>query len=639
MSSLLFVPFALALFVFLAAALGIRALRLFSISFDQPAERLLFSSALGTILLQVLFFLSQFTGRIRTALVAILLVTGAAALFGFAEAWSDLRKIFAAPFTFSPLEKSLSALIAAALLLQFLVAMAPLTASDALHYHFAVPKVILSEGAAPNFFLSHSFFCGQGHSLILFGLAFGSEQLATGSLFLGGVLSAFALFVLAKNWLPRVWALLAVLLFLLSPLVAWQISAGGAPDLWMAFFATAAVLLAAKLRETNSWKFAALAGVLAGGIAGIKYTGCYVAAALALALLVESRSLLRTAIFSIAAVFAGIAPYLRNLLWTGDPFFPFLLPKLNPAHVNAYALSYYLADTGASGHHTVLQLLRYVTFSWIDPARVGFWQFFGPIVLAFLPFLFFAVRNTALWRVTLLVWSCVGLALGVSSSMPRFLLVIYPVVLAAIVAGIFSAFDRQSKPLRLIVSASLLFFVAGSAAGFVAYSARALPAPIGLKTKEQYLREAAPDYQAAEFVNQTLAGASPSEKALVFFRHVYFLQVPYLYGDPQSSWAMDPAKFRTAADWTAFFQRNSIRWVVRTSDSNDIFSDSFNSMISDGTLTPFAQTAIDNFQGMRSAGIRGRSTVAVFLVNAASGRSLSAAVPRGPENRAPLHSR
>lgn len=626
MSSLLLVPLALALFALLAASLGSRILSLFRISLDQPAERLLFSSALGAILLQLLFFLSQFAGRIRIALIAILLIAAAIALPRFAEVSSDLRKVCANLLTFSPFEKSLFALIVGTLFLQFLVAMAPLTASDALHYHFAVPKVILAQGSRPNFFLSHSFFCGQGHSLILFGLAFGSEQLATGLLFLGGALSAFALYVLSKNWLPREWALVAVLIFILSPLVAWQISAGGTPDLWMAFFATAAVLLLARFRQNNSWEFAVLAGLFSGGISGIKYTGCYVAAALALAALIESRSVLRTATFTIAAVFAGVAPYLRNLFWSGDPFFPFLLPKLNPAHVNAYTLNYYLADTGAAGHHTAWQLLRYVTFSWIDPARVGFWQFFGPTILAFLPFLFFAIRNTALWRVTLVVWSCAALALGVSSSMPRFLLVIYPIVLAAILAGAYAAFDRRGKPLRILISASIFFFLAGSAAGFVAYSARALPATIGLKTKVQYLRETAPDYQFAEFVNQTLAPVSVPEETLVFFRHVYFLNVPYLYGDPQSSWAVDPSKFRTTADWTAFFQNNSIGWVVRTPASRDLFSDSFKSLQSEGILSPFAQTDVENFQGMRSSGIRERTTVVVFSVNLPS--KPSAPVPQ-----------
>jgi hypothetical protein len=43
--------------------------------------------------------------------------------------------------------------------------------------------LILAYGFHPDFSISHSFFCGQHHLLILFGLALGSEQLARLSFF------------------------------------------------------------------------------------------------------------------------------------------------------------------------------------------------------------------------------------------------------------------------------------------------------------------------------------------------------------------------------------------------------------------------------------------------------------------------
>ena len=43
------------------------------------------------------------------------------------------------------------------MLLQGLAAMAPLTGSDALHYHFPAARLYIAEGFHPNFFFVHSF--------------------------------------------------------------------------------------------------------------------------------------------------------------------------------------------------------------------------------------------------------------------------------------------------------------------------------------------------------------------------------------------------------------------------------------------------------------------------------------------------
>jgi hypothetical protein len=46
--------------------------------------------------------------------------------------------------------------------------MTPLTGSDALNHHFTAQLLILESGFHPNFFLSHSFFCGHGKGLAHF---------------------------------------------------------------------------------------------------------------------------------------------------------------------------------------------------------------------------------------------------------------------------------------------------------------------------------------------------------------------------------------------------------------------------------------------------------------------------------------
>ncbi len=126
-------------------------------------------------------------------------------------------------------------LLPVVVLVEFLTSIAPLTGSDALHYHFTTQKLILEQGFHPIFSIAHSFLCGQSHLLILFGLALGSEKFAMGTIFLGGLLTAFALACLAARWAPRGLVEAITLLFLLTPVIFWQVSSSGAPDIWMAF--------------------------------------------------------------------------------------------------------------------------------------------------------------------------------------------------------------------------------------------------------------------------------------------------------------------------------------------------------------------------------------------------------------------
>ena len=294
-----------------------------------------------------------------------------------------------------PRELILSGCVAVVLILEGLAATAPVTGSDALHYHFTTPSLILASGFHPNFFLSHSFLCGQSHLLILAGLALGSSRIAMGLLFLGGVFAMLASVCLARLFMDRTWSWVVALVFLLTPVVFWQISLSGAPDLWMAFFATIGVLAIVRSRDFSQIPMAVVIGALAGGVAGTKYTGCMVAASLAVAYFWRVRSDLgapfKALIFLATAALAGTWPYLRNLLWTGDPVFPFLTKQLFPNKVNAFTLASYLADTGAGQHKTVWFIVKSIVFAGIDPAHLGFWQYFGPMVLVFSPLLVFEI--------------------------------------------------------------------------------------------------------------------------------------------------------------------------------------------------------------------------------------------------------
>jgi len=590
---------ATALFALVSAAFGHRLLRLLGIEFSAAAEQLLFSIALGVICIEILLFPVQLLNHIRAGVAGALLLAVAVGSREFAAILKKLGHCRSRAFNGSRTQRNLLILLTLVVALEGFAAMAPLTGSDALHYHFTAPLLVLHSGFHANFFLSHSFFSGQSHLLILAGLALGGSQLAMGFLFLGGVLAAGAGCCLARRWVSLEWSTIVALLFLLTPVVIWQISTAGAPDLWMAFFATMSVMAIARSAEWLSIPMAILAGALAGAIAGAKYTGCIVAASIAVAYFLENRSIRRVAIFFLSALCAGIWPYARNFAWTGDPFFPFLLSRISPGTINAFALASYRADTGASTQKGFWQVLGSPVFAGIDPLHAGLWQFLGPIVLVFFPFLFFTLRKTPAWRAALTIWIVSALSIGATSGMTRFLLPVLPIALAAVMAGAARAVSAGLRPLRFVTLATIGFFCTLGGAGVLVYLRSPLSAAVGLTSKENYLRQRAPEYQAVEFVNQILAKPEPEGNTLVFLRHVFYLRVPFLYGNPAASWAIDPSRYKTPEEWMELFREQNVRWVVRSPEFPSEIAAPLDQLEAQGKLIAIARAEVADFQGMR----------------------------------------
>jgi hypothetical protein len=605
---------AVGFFAFMTTALGHRLLHFSSLEFAGDAEHLLCSVALGVICVDVLLFLVQILGHIRAGVIAVLAM---AFFFGLRSLVPVYQKVFGLGrrvLSGSFSERVLLGCVGLVLLIEGFAAMAPLTGSDALHYHFTAPLLILRSGFQPNFFLSHSFFCGQSHLLILAGLALGSSQLSMGFLYLGGLLAALAGACLARQWTGRSCSWMVALVFLVTPVVFWQISAAGAPDLWMAFFATAGVIVISRPESLPHSAHAILAGALAGAVAGTKYTGCIVAASMAAAYFFNSRSARGVTFFFFGALGAGVWPYARNLAWTGDPVFPFLTSRLSPGKVNAYALASYLADTGAGTDKSVWQVLKFPFFAGIDATHLGFWQYFGPLILAFAPLVILVVRNTPTWRAALIVWILSALGIGASSGMTRFLLPVLPIVFAAVFAGVAGLRLTGANITRYVSTATLCGVLLFGFVGLFAYDRSALAVAAGFISREHYLRARSPEYEKAEFINQVLKGKEGLGTALVFLRHTFNLRVPFLYGDPAASWAVDPSKLQTPQDWQVFLHVQGVRWIVRSPDYPPAIAAPLQELEAQGKLVPVARSEVSDFRGLRILGDRQAQEIVVLEI-------------------------
>jgi hypothetical protein len=595
---------------------GRLALRGIGVTIPGALERVLLSAGISFAILQIVVYAMLAEGWLHRSTMCIVL--GAMALAGCRE-WEIFRELFrgAREFYFETRKTRLSSAVVLAILavlvLDGLMAMAPLTGSDALHYHFTVPMRWMHDGIAPLYDIITSFGVGQAHMLIALGLALGSDHIALGIIFLGGVFSAASLYVLARRWMSFERSLMVTLVFLLSPMMFWQMAVGGSPDIWILFYANLAILAASRGITLRSLRWAAVAGFLAGAAGGSKYPALVIPATLVIVFLVECRSFWLAMTSSLAALAAGVWPLIRNARWTGDPFFPYASNLFKPHTMNTFTLARTLTDTHKGAEHQgFLDWVEYPFRMILDGNNFGVGHYFGPLVLILAPILLVAYRPTPVFRAAAWVWAAVFLSNQATSQMGRFLVPVFGIALAISFAGVESVSKLERPILRWVCSGSIALFLLFGAASFAAYGADFLPVSVGLESREHFLLRMSPNYQEVSFTNRVLEG-KPG-KTLVFFRLFYYLRVNYVMGDPSSNWHLYPEDFSTPQGMLKWLHANDVRWVVEVQEHPSSVRAALVGLETEGALLPVALSQAEDFIGWRIAGEKRQVSVRILEV-------------------------
>jgi len=593
----------------LAAACGSRMLGWFGVSLHDALERTLFGAGLFLALFQILTFLLSLFGFLNAPVVIVTLIL--AALFAGNE-WKQFGvlagKFFARLRSArrDPLTAILMVSTIAFLVLDALMAAAPVASTDAMMYHFAVPMLEAGKRWEPIFWLPFSFYAGQAHSLIQLGLTLHSELLANGSIFLAGVLSAASLFVLLRRLATERWAWTGTLAFVLSPMVYWQMCTSSCPDIWIAFFVTLVAMAAARGIETrrNSWWY--LAAIFAGAAAGVKYTSWVVPLMLIVCCLLATRSIRLSSLCGVLSFCSGALPLARNVWWSRDPFFPFLTNYLNPANANPFTFSLIKGNlTTPETNFSLWGLIRYPFMIVLkQDAYGGFGHWFGPLVIMLAPLLVFARRKNALWMMCAAMWTTILLANEFTAQQPRYLLGAFPVALALVFAATADMLKGKSRFISVAAIGSIILFLMFGAASEAVYSKDFLPVVLGREKREDFLMRMAPVYPAEAFVNNSLSGREG--KAMVFFRLVYYLRVPFEIGTPEESWLMNVDKFPDADSLLQFLNARGIRWVVKSPDYPypASLTAAFQKLEDEGALRPTFSGEASTFSNFRMYGQR-----------------------------------
>lgn len=304
--SRLIVPLALALLTLLASLgafeLARRLLRPLDHSATPLAERLV----LGWPLFGLLVYIAGCFSASRMLLGVVL---GCCALSGI-PALRGLRP--GRPRLFGLLR------IVGVFAAPFLFAQAPASTLDELAYHLAAPRMWLSAGRIIELpLLSHSYFPFALESVSLPALALLGSRGAISAHFVHLLMAVAGVMAISRRVDTHRWTVTAAIVT--TP--ALLITAGWA---WVDFELTIlGALLFLSLRDESKGKSSALTNALAlaGGLL-TKYTFAPLALVLVTIALLTSSERRRLLQATLAGGAIGIFFYVRNLLWTGNPFAP-----------------------------------------------------------------------------------------------------------------------------------------------------------------------------------------------------------------------------------------------------------------------------------------------------------------------------
>ncbi|MCW5849463.1 MAG: glycosyltransferase family 39 protein [Anaerolineae bacterium] len=205
----------------------------------------------------------------------------------------------------------------------------PATEHDSTMYHLPYVKAFIGQHrlvAVPD--LRYPVFPQTVELLYTLGMLLYDEIMAHLVQLLAMALVALLLFAWGRRVLSWQAGLFAVGLWFVHPLFA-EVGASALIDVTLTLFVTAATYALWSWWERGERGWLVLAGVFAGWAAGTKYTGLVFVGLLGLAVVYRAwrdRRLAPSLVFALAAVLVASPWYVRTMLYTGDPLYPFLTP-------------------------------------------------------------------------------------------------------------------------------------------------------------------------------------------------------------------------------------------------------------------------------------------------------------------------
>ncbi|MFA4016569.1 MAG: hypothetical protein RUDDFDWM_001679 [Candidatus Fervidibacterota bacterium] len=598
-----------AILAFIACGFGVRVLILLRVKCAHKVEAIMCAIGIGFAVLSYGVFLVGVLGWLNRTAVLVLL--GLMLLVSVPSIGAVRRKLIVNIYeqipqvlpkissSHSPLELAMTTLCIFISILVLIGALSPPTAVewDSLSYHLAIPKLYL-EAKRIYFvqFTSHASFPFTTEMLYTVGLALSGHSLAKlfhFFFFLGCcvLLLCIGNSIALKIWrdasdkespnqLPSpvrsAWAS-AWTLFTIPIAVAEASTAY--VDIALSFYGLLAVLAALRWLENKSFGWLMLCAISCGLCMGIKYSGIIMlflpvglflfhTAVAKQNFLKGTASILKACLSQfflplIVAVIVASPWYVKNIITTGNPFFPFFYEVFGGRGWNKKMAEQYRKHQLEFGtERTPLQLLlalwnltmhsdipkelmptgkpkpfRYE----VEPNPTSG---IGLTFLAFLPTLVF-MRPISPYALLLLALCAVWfLAWFFSVQYLRYLLPCL-IMLCGIVGYAYSHWFEKYPLTRVSAQVAMLCALSYSTLIAIAWVLPCAPVVFGIISEDEYLQQTLPAYAIAKYINVYL----PTDAKVITYGEplCYYFERDYLWGDPGHNLLIDYAKVASSS--------------------------------------------------------------------------------------------
>ncbi len=495
-----------------------------------PTDRLLLAAVIGAGLTGVITFVPGVVGLVSPSFYATWTLGGLALII-----WKGrpLLTGISMPKSNGGALGTLAAIIIALNLVQLIpMLISPVVSTDAMEYHLMIPKIALATGQiAPLPSLVESNYPGLMSFIYLLIMPLAGDITCKAVHFLAGVGVLFAIARLVDRIAPEANRLLAPALYLTMPVAA--IIFGWA---WNDNFFVLCVLLAlgqllgfsSDPTRSGSVRSLLTAGILLGLAAWTKYTIVMILTALAPLLIVAMWKWrwrpLQVAVLVTPIGLISLAVFVKNALFTGNPFYPFLHTLFpNPMWT----------DTTAAFFQDALQKWEIPTWHWHTPVTFVSHMVFksrlidihtGVIPLLAAPFLFLRSANRSQTFLKLFVLFHL-FAWYLFRTETRSLLSLLAVVLVLaspeIERTLFGVTERKRAALLAVAAAALTSLLVTVISSWIL--TEPLRYCIGLEGRRDFLEREVVGFDALDWINthDEVRGA-----VLVGFKRPYYAEKP-----------------------------------------------------------------------------------------------------------------
>lgn len=557
----------LAFFVLTAFGTGSLLLSIFRFRFHSFPEELFFSLALGYGAIALVTYLLGFYGLLYRQVFMLLFLGLLVVSFGRLK--HAVKQLLSSP-KITPRLNVFSALVAVIILFSvfnLVASLAPPWSYDTTTYHLAVPKIYAREHgfvALPS--IVHSNFVMIPSMVFLAAFVVKNGVLANLVNFTFSVFLALGIYSFCSRFLGKKTGIIASAIFLTLPIIV-VYSASAHADIPQAFFAFSAfyafIVWAERSRDSGpvlGWFV--VSAFMTGLVAASKFTGLAFIAVMASLVFffpfARKRAPLpqllktavpATAIFTLLALVAAFPAYLKNWVYSGNPFFPLYYNVFGGRFLNAGVSEFFSASLK---HGTGVSLGNFLISPWnitMHPLMFIELLGIGPLFLAFIPLLLFVKRN----RVIVLTLAA-GLLLLIpwflTSQNLRYLTYAFPFFSIATAFVVYSLTNSSTSNLfRHFITAVVAVVLVSNTVLLFGANAKQLPVALGLESEAEFFAKLKDGqlYGMCKFTNSNLP--ANARILLLYEERGYHCDTPYFVGDTRQQAFIDYSKISDAEDY------------------------------------------------------------------------------------------